>query len=273
MSNESPRIVLVGGGGHAGDVLDALAFDPRIGDPIHRSVADEVPGFVSGVESPRDQRGDSRSASPGAIVVAVVADEFIDTERFTRHCESLLPFAALDGGADSPSAGAPAGEETVRSATHFVMAVGWPSVRRQLLERVTATSIGTTLRPYPVRHPRAEVGPHAILGEGAVVLAGAHVSSTARLGRHVHVSYLAAVGHDCRVGDFVTVMPAAVVGGSVSIGAGTTIGANATVLEGVRIGHDVMVGAGAVVISDVPDGVTVVGNPARILSGEGASTA
>ncbi|MEY3852026.1 MAG: dTDP-3-amino-3,6-dideoxy-D-galactose N-acetyltransferase and dTDP-6-deoxy-D-hex-4-ulose isomerase [Verrucomicrobiota bacterium] len=44
---------------------------------------------------------------------------------------------------------------------------------------------------------------------------------------------------------------------------GASIGANATILPGITIGAGATVGAGAVVTKDVPDGVTVVGNPAR----------
>jgi acetyltransferase-like isoleucine patch superfamily enzyme len=47
--------------------------------------------------------------------------------------------------------------------------------------------------------------------------------------------------------------------------AGASIGANATILAGVTIGEKAMVGAGAVVTKDVPAGVVVIGNPARIL--------
>jgi UDP-2-acetamido-3-amino-2,3-dideoxy-glucuronate N-acetyltransferase len=46
---------------------------------------------------------------------------------------------------------------------------------------------------------------------------------------------------------------------------GASIGANTTILPGVTIGTGAMVGAGSVVTKDVPAGVTVVGNPARIL--------
>lgn len=46
---------------------------------------------------------------------------------------------------------------------------------------------------------------------------------------------------------------------------GARIGANCTILPGVVIGERAVVGAGAVVTRDVPDGLTVVGNPARIL--------
>jgi acetyltransferase-like isoleucine patch superfamily enzyme len=43
------------------------------------------------------------------------------------------------------------------------------------------------------------------------------------------------------------------------------IGANATILPGVEIGENSLVGAGSVVVEDVPAGMVVVGNPARII--------
>jgi galactoside O-acetyltransferase len=43
------------------------------------------------------------------------------------------------------------------------------------------------------------------------------------------------------------------------------IGAGAIVLPRVNIGDNTLVGAGAVVIGDLPAGVVVVGNPARII--------
>jgi acetyltransferase-like isoleucine patch superfamily enzyme len=46
---------------------------------------------------------------------------------------------------------------------------------------------------------------------------------------------------------------------------GASIGANATILPGVTIGENAMVGAGAVVTKDVPAGVVVLGNPAKIV--------
>ncbi len=46
---------------------------------------------------------------------------------------------------------------------------------------------------------------------------------------------------------------------------GASIGSGATILAGVTIGAQALVGAGAVVTKDVPPGVVVVGNPARVL--------
>lgn len=50
---------------------------------------------------------------------------------------------------------------------------------------------------------------------------------------------------------------------------GASIGSGATILGGVTIGERAMVGAGSVVIRDVPDGVTVAGNPAKSLAAGG----
>jgi acetyltransferase-like isoleucine patch superfamily enzyme len=50
-----------------------------------------------------------------------------------------------------------------------------------------------------------------------------------------------------------------------TIKAGAQIGMNATILPFVTVGERALVGAGAVVTHDVPAGMIVVGNPARIL--------
>ena len=49
---------------------------------------------------------------------------------------------------------------------------------------------------------------------------------------------------------------------------GASIGAGAVILPGICIGKNAMVGAGSVVTKDVPDGATVVGNPAHIMNYE-----
>jgi maltose O-acetyltransferase len=51
--------------------------------------------------------------------------------------------------------------------------------------------------------------------------------------------------------------PGARLGGAVFV--------NGTGEKPLLIGHDAVIGAGAVVIHDIPDGVVVAGNPARIL--------
>ena len=112
-------------------------------------------------------------------------------------------------------------------------------------------------------HPAASLSPRAALGIGGVLMAGAVVNIGAALGEACIVNSGATVDHDCVIGDGVHIAPGAHVSGTVVIGERTWIGVGATVKNDIAIGADVMVGAGAVVVKPVPDGLTVVGSPAR----------
>ncbi|HEU4684026.1 MAG TPA: DapH/DapD/GlmU-related protein [Nitrospira sp.] len=54
--------------------------------------------------------------------------------------------------------------------------------------------------------------------------------------------------------------------GKVIIGDRVFVGASAIILPGVTIGSEVIIGAGSVVTRDVPSGVVVAGNPAKVVS-------
>ncbi|HZF70599.1 acyltransferase [Sulfuricurvum sp.] len=50
------------------------------------------------------------------------------------------------------------------------------------------------------------------------------------------------------------------------IGDNVFLGANAVILPGVTIGDNVIIGAGSVVTKDIPNGMVIAGNPAKIIS-------
>ena len=120
-------------------------------------------------------------------------------------------------------------------------------------------------------HPGAVVSDYSSIGEGSVIFAGAVVNVDVVLGRAVIINTGATVDHDCQLDDGVHIAPGAHLSGDVHVGACSWIGVGACVRQGIRIGANVMVGAGAVVVSDIPDGVTVVGNPARAGSSDYSS--
>jgi sugar O-acyltransferase (sialic acid O-acetyltransferase NeuD family) len=146
------------------------------------------------------------------------------------------------------------------AAHELVVAVQGPA-RRAIFERILAA--GGVL---PVlAHPAAVVSPSAQIGAGTILSAGAIVQQDARIGRFCVLNTACSVDHDNQVGDGVSFGPGSHTAGGVAIGDFAFIGLGALILNRLTVGPRATVGAGAVVTRDVPEGATVVGNPARVL--------
>ncbi|WP_439490591.1 acetyltransferase [Algoriphagus sp.] len=91
------------------------------------------------------------------------------------------------------------------------------------------------------------------------------IGANTQIGKGTLINTGAQVHHDVQIGAFSDINPGAILLGACQIGGFCSVGANATILPKVRIGNNVIVGAGSVVTQDVPDGVTVVGVPGKIL--------
>jgi UDP-perosamine 4-acetyltransferase len=152
-------------------------------------------------------------------------------------------------------------EEGVESAFIGIGGVGNNLPRAEAFERIL--KLGFKL--ITAVHPRAVVARSAKLGRGVSIMAGVVVNPSAVIGDNVILNSQCTVEHDCVIGDHVHVAPGATLSGAVRIGRLSHIGTGASVRQGIRIGEGVVVGVGSVVIDDVPDGVVVVGAPARPL--------
>jgi UDP-perosamine 4-acetyltransferase len=114
-------------------------------------------------------------------------------------------------------------------------------------------------------HPQAVVARSVKLGRGVSIMAGVVVNPAVVIGDNVILNSHCTVEHDCVIGDHVHIAPGAILSGAVEIGRLSHIGTGASIRQGVHIGERVVVGVGSVVVSDVPDGMVVVGAPARPL--------
>lgn len=105
---------------------------------------------------------------------------------------------------------------------------------------------------------------------GAILCPFVTITSNVRIGRCFQANIYSYVEHDCIIGDYVTFAPGAKCNGNVVVGDHAYIGSGAVLRQGVsgrplQIGAGAVIGMGAVVTKDVPPGVTVIGNPARIM--------
>lgn len=113
--------------------------------------------------------------------------------------------------------------------------------------------------------PLASVSEYAKVDAGTVIMQGAVIQSSTIIGKHCIINTQASVDHDCLIEDFVHISPHGCLCGGVAVGEGSQIGAGAVVIPGVSIGAWSIIGAGSVVLRDIPDGVVVAGNPAKII--------
>ena len=141
---------------------------------------------------------------------------------------------------------------------HLVVAIGACDARARMLEQARAAGFQTPT----LIHPSCVISPSASIGDACVLCAGAIVGAQSRIGEGGIVNTRASVDHDVQLGPFVHVAPGAVLCGFIHVGRETWVGAGAVVRDHLTIGARVMIGAGAVVVKDIPDGQTVMGNPA-----------
>jgi sugar O-acyltransferase (sialic acid O-acetyltransferase NeuD family) len=155
--------------------------------------------------------------------------------------------------------------DLTRTGDVFLPAVGDGWTRKRMADRGTLAKLELGFYCSPdARVFGPEVQP------GCIILAGAVIMRNTRIGRGVLVNIGALVGHDCVLEDWCSIQPGAALTGRVHVEEGAYVGINATLIarhkdRPLRIGRGAIVGGGAVVLEDVPEGRTVVGNPARVL--------
>lgn len=107
------------------------------------------------------------------------------------------------------------------------------------------------------------IGDDVEIGACCVIARGTLTDTV--IGDRVKIDDHVFIAHNVQVGSDTLIIAGAEISGSVNVGSDCQIGPQVTIREHLTVGDGAQIGIGAVVISDVPAGMVVVGNPARVL--------
>lgn len=146
---------------------------------------------------------------------------------------------------------------------YLSLALGIPKTKKAVCGKIKNENIA-----YPTLvHPSIISGKseYVKLGEGCIICAGNIITTNIEIGRHVILNLACTIGHETEIGDFSSFMPTCNISGEVQIGESTFWGTGSKVINQIKVGNNVIIGAGAVVTTDIPDNVTAVGIPAKVI--------
>jgi sugar O-acyltransferase (sialic acid O-acetyltransferase NeuD family) len=146
------------------------------------------------------------------------------------------------------------------------IAIANSSVREKLVTQLNQDNI----QHLSIQASNTVVLDEVEIGEGSLLCPFTCLTSNIKIGKFFHANIYSYVAHDCVIGDYVTFAPGVKCNGNIHIEDHAYIGTGAIIKQGTPdkpliIGKGSVVGMGAVVTKSVPPGVTVIGNPARIL--------
>ena len=142
-----------------------------------------------------------------------------------------------------------------------IIAIGDNKIRKQRF--IELKKAGFTL--INAIDPTANIKKKVSLGKGIVIAPGVNISFNVAIGDNCIINTASVIEHNTKIGSHSHVGPNVAIAGATSIGKRAFIGIGASVSNFLKIGDRVTIGAGSVVLNNLPDDVTAVGSPAKII--------
>jgi len=113
-------------------------------------------------------------------------------------------------------------------------------------------------------HPKSIISlNNVVIGKGSVVMAGAIINPSVKIGSCCIINTGAIVDHETVVKDYVHISPGVKIGGQVQIGTSSWLGIGSTVINNIKIKNNVLLGANSLLTKNAHKNSKYIGNPAK----------
>jgi len=114
-------------------------------------------------------------------------------------------------------------------------------------------------------HTSSFVNKSANIGQSVFVYPMCNIDQNVTLNDGVVLNNSTVVSHDSFIGKCTYISPGVTISGRVKIGENCFIGSGTTIANDVIIGNNVIIGIGSIVTSNIPENLSVIGSPLKIL--------
>lgn len=148
---------------------------------------------------------------------------------------------------------------------HKFLTVGFSNLKRRI--EVFEYCKHNNVQLLDIQASNVVIMDNVNISEGFTLCPFVTITSDVKIGKGFQANIYSYVAHDCVIGDFVTFAPAVKCNGNVHIDDNVYIGAGVIIHPGksnkpLKIGKGAIIAAGSVVTKNIPEGMTVFGNPA-----------
>lgn len=148
--------------------------------------------------------------------------------------------------------------EKINVDTDCIIAIANNRVRKKIAEE-------NELNYINIIHPKAAVSRYAQIGIGNIVLSNSSVDPNVEVFNHVIINKNNSIGHNSTLQNYSQVSPGCSFGGFTELKEGVFTGLGSVTIPSIIVGNWSIIGAGTVVTKNLPNEVTAVGVPARIV--------
>lgn len=144
-----------------------------------------------------------------------------------------------------------------------VIGISFPKIKAKILERLAENP---DLNYPAMIAQNSWISKNTEIGKGSIIYPGTCINYGSVVEDFVVINMNCSIGHNCTIASFCALAPGVNLGGYTQIGSLTELGIGASTVQGTVIGNSSVIGGQAMVIGRIPDLVTAVGVPTRILN-------